>query len=227
MYKYLFVICLLAVFSLTAAAQNPGTSPATVKNKKDTLIATKHDTVVAGSAVPKKKEKVYHPDSLHDPHKAFMHSLIIPGWGQVYNHQWWKVPIVYGGLGGFALAIAFNASNYQLFLQLSKYRYNGVVPVPGDKYYAEDKIYRVYNDPQIYSANDYYRRTRDLCILGFVAVWGIQAIDAYVDAKFIHSYTVDNNLSFRVEPGLINQPAYAANFYNSYIPGLKITFTLR
>ncbi|MGZ3767579.1 MAG: DUF5683 domain-containing protein, partial [Mucilaginibacter sp.] len=74
---------------------------------------------------------------------------------------------------------------------------------------------------------DIYRRDRDLGILGFIGGWGIQMIDAYIDAKFIRSYTMDNNLSFKVSPGLIGQPLYALNSYNTFIPAIKITFTLK
>ena len=27
------------------------------------------------------------------------HSAVLPGWGQVHNGKWWKVPLVYGALG--------------------------------------------------------------------------------------------------------------------------------
>ena len=27
------------------------------------------------------------------------HSAVVPGWGQVNNGKWWKVPLVYGALG--------------------------------------------------------------------------------------------------------------------------------
>ena len=58
---------------------------------------------------------------------------------------------------------------------------------------------------------DLYRRNRDLGILGIIGGWGIQMIDAYIDAKFIRSYTMDNNLSFKVSPAVISQPVYAFN----------------
>ena len=35
----------------------------------------------------------------HPPRAAALRSAIIPGWGQVYNKKYWKVPIVYAALG--------------------------------------------------------------------------------------------------------------------------------
>jgi Family of unknown function (DUF5683) len=232
MYKYLLTIWLLAGFIFTAAAQKPDTTKSTVvKGKTDTLKATRQDTDVIKSNVPKiKKPKVYHPDSLHSPHKAVMRSLIIPGWGQVYNHQVWKVPVIYGGLGLLGWAIVFNAQYYKEFLALSKYREHLITPKPTDPYYKEYMLYTPASNPvpdqSIYDAKDGYRRNRDLSILGILAAWGINAVDAYIDAKFMHSYTLDNNFSMHVAPGLINQPVYAQGFSASYIPGIKITFTL-
>lgn len=182
------------------------------------------------SLVPRvRKDRVYHPDSTHNPHTAIMHSLIIPGWGQLYNHQWWKVPIIYGGLGLFGVAIVFNQKNYSTFSTLALYYNRGIVPGKTDKNYNEYNIYKAANVPaqSIYDASDGYRRNRDLCYLGVVAFWGINVIDAYIDAKFIHSFTVDNNLSMKVRPDLITQPLYAQNLNASYIPGIKIIFTLK
>jgi len=218
---------MLCAFS--AMAQTPDTTKSpVVKNSKDTLISTRNDTVVARSFKPKpKKEKVFHPDTLHDPHKALMHSLMIPGWGQIYNHRWWKVPVIYGALGSFVVAIIFNNSNYQEFLQLAQYREHGTIPPVGSKYYSAYELYINQPSQAIYDANDYYRRTRDLLILGVFGFWGINVIDAYIDAKFISVYSVDNNLSMKITPTLLNQTMYAQNSGTSFIPGIKITFTLR
>lgn len=230
MYKYLLITWLLAGFIFTARAQNPDTTgKVVVKSKMDTLKATQQDTDIIRSNVPKiRKEKVYHPDSLHSPHKAVIRSLIIPGWGQVYNRRVWKVPLIYGALGLFGWGIVFNAQYYKEFLQLSLYRNHLITPKPTDPYYTEYNQYKAANvsDQAIYDAKDGYRRNRDLCILGALAFWGINTIDAYIDAKFIHSYTLDNNFSMRVAPTVINQPMYAQNFAGPYIPGLKITLTL-
>ena len=228
MYKYLLLTWLFASFFFIARAQNPDTTSSTVvKSKKDTLKATRQDTDVIRSNAPKiRKPKIYHPDTTHSPHLAVMHSLMVPGWGQVYNHRIWKVPVIYGTLGLLGWAIAFNAQYYKEFLQLSIYRNHLITPTAKNPYYAEYNLYSSVPDQSIYDAKDGYRRNRDLSILGFVAFWGVNAVDAYIDAKFIHSYTLDNNFSIHVTPTMINQPVYAQNFAGPYIPGLKITLTL-
>lgn len=224
MYKFLFFLVVSAFFISAAQAQ---VVDSTGSKKSDTLKVKHPVKTPSGSFAPKidpAKEKIYHPDSTHIPHKAVIHSLMIPGWGQVYNHRWWKVPLIYGGLGLLTSAIIYNQHYYKEYLILSRYR-QGTPPNPGDPYYTEYNLYKDVPDANLSDARENSRRNRDLSILGFLAVWGIQAIDAYIDAKFIHSYTVDNNLSFKVAPGIINQPVYAQGANNAYIPGIKVTFT--
>lgn len=221
MYKFLFVIGFMMVFAFAAAAQTADTAST---GKKDT-IKKASNTAPGSFAPPIKKEKAYHPDSLHSPHKAVMHSLMVPGWGQLYNHRWWKVPIIYGGIGLLASAVIFNQKYYSEFITLARYRERGVAPVKGDKYYDDYILYANVSDQNIRDVADNSRRNRDLSILGILAAWGIQTIDAYIDAKFIHSFTVDNDLSMKVTPGLIGQPVYAQNVNSAFIPALKITFT--
>lgn len=211
----------MMVFAFAAVAQTADTAST---GKVDT-VKKASNTAPGSFAPPIKKEKAYHPDSLHSPHKAVMHSLMVPGWGQLYNHRWWKVPIIYGGIGLLASAVIFNQKYYNQFITIATYKYRGVAPVKGDKYYDEYVLYANVPTQNIQDAADNNRRNRDLSIFGILAAWGIQTIDAYIDAKFIHSYTVDNDLSMRVTPGLIGQPVYAQNASSAYIPALKITFT--
>ncbi len=119
MHKCFLIICFITASVITVNAQQIDT---TGKSKADKKLRAKLDSVKANPIVPKVKEKVYHPDSNHSPHKAVMHSLMVPGWGQVYNHRWWKVPAIYAGLGLLVDGIIFNTTYYNEFLALSKYR---------------------------------------------------------------------------------------------------------
>ena len=218
MYKCLLLVCFIIGFGLIAKAQNPDT--VAVKSKKDSLNRVK-DSVTSKRYYPKiTKEKTYHPDTLHSPHKAVMRSLMIPGWGQLYNHRWWKVPIIYTGMGLLVDGIIFNQQYYSSILTEAKLRERGITE-------GRNQNYAGISDSDIYSALDSYRRDRDLCILGLVGAWGIQMIDAYIDAKFIRSYTMDNNLSIKISPSVMGQSLYAFSGAGSVIPAVKITFTVR
>lgn len=231
MYKHALLIVLLVSLTFTAFAQKPDTS--VIKKKRmahDTLVSTKSDTdVTRRKIIQPKKEKVYHPDSTHSVHTAIMRSAIVPGLGQIYNRKYWKVPLIYAGLGTVAYYLQWNIKNYNKFVRFSHFREFAQSPSPTDPLYAEYQQYQAARVPDqaIYDQADYYRRNRDLLVLGFVGGWLIQVVDAYIDAKFINSYSIDNNLSMRITPGLINQPVYAQNSAGAFIPGIKITFALR
>lgn len=218
MYKCLFLIWFLFGLVFVAKAQQPDTTA--VKSKTDSLNH-KRDSATSKRFYPKiPKEKIYHPDTLHDPHKAVMRSLMIPGWGQLYNHRWWKVPLVYAGLGLLGDVIVFNQHYYNIFLKEALLREKGIIV-------GRNPALAQVQDADVVTYTDSYRRDRDLGILGFLGGWGIQMVDAYIDAKFIRSYTMDNNLSFKVAPGVINQPNYAFTSSSAVIPAIKITFTLK
>jgi len=229
MYKFLLVFVLLTGIAFTAKAQSP------VLNSKPTpkdSVNASPDSLTKKRFAPKviHKDKVYHPDSLHSPHKAVIHSLIIPGWGQVYNHQWWKVPFIYAGLGLLMDAIIFNQRNYAPNLVVAHYYEQGqtlqTLPKTA-KDYDLFYTYQTFQVPQqtVYDLVDSYRRDRDLCIMGFIGAWGVQMVDAYIDAKFKHSYTMDTDFSYKIEPTIMNQQPLYAFTGSSYIPGLKLTIS--
>jgi len=227
MYKYLLIICLVICFVVAVKAQQPDTIGK--KSKTDKEIRARLDSAKANPIVPKVKERVWHPDSNHSPHKAIIRSMEIPGWGQVYNHQIWKVPLIYGGLATFVSFYIYNQSNYSVTLKIAKDRELGKAPAPGDSEYNLYNTYQSYNvsTAAINDAVTGYKRNEELDIFAFVGVWGLQVIDAYIEAKFQHVYSMDNNLTLKVNPTLINQGSYATNLSGSFIPGLKLTFAIR
>jgi hypothetical protein len=230
---------LATVFFLGIAFFAMGQTPDTVaaKVKADTVIK-KADTVRRSSFAPKiKKEKEYHPDSTHSPKLAVRRSLFIPGWGQFYNKELWyiKVPAIYLGLGLLGNAIIVNQKQYKVYLALARIKNTETIPKPGDRLYPTYVKYKKEYDlyvgtygasyTDLENAANGYQRNFQISILSVIAIWGVQAVEAYITAKFINAYTVDNNLSMKVSPTLM-QPMYASNFNNAFIPGLKFTFTL-
>jgi hypothetical protein len=218
----------LLCLAFSSAAQSP--QKYNFRKKRDSLNAVQ-DSLTSKRFAPKvTKEKAYHPDSLHNPHKAAIRSLLIPGWGQIYNHQWWKVPIIYAGLGLLADVVIFNQRQYKQLIVVAKYDEHLHTPGPNEPQYILWKAYQDNNIPSqtVYDEVNGYIRNRDLGILGFAAAWGIQTVDAYIDAKFKHSYTMDTDLSLNISPTIINQSAYAAESFNGpVIPGLKLSLLLR
>lgn len=215
----LFAILLLLLFFCTLSSVRAQKRPF---NKHRDTVNTRGDTTSV--LVPFKprseqpKDKVYHPDSTHSPHKAIIKSLVLPGLGQIYNRQYWKLPIVYGGFAGLGYSYYVAQTNYKPILAELVAREHGGT-TDSVKYPRS-----IYSDAYLTVYADYYHRNRDLTIIFTVAFWGIQAIDAYIAAKFQHSYTMDNDLGFKVMPTIINAPSLA---YGGYIPGLKVTLKMR
>jgi Family of unknown function (DUF5683) len=177
----------------------------------------KADTVKQKLPDPSVKEKGHFKDPTRlalekMPRNAAFRSAILPGWGQVYNKRWWKVPLIYGGFAGLGLIFEFNNRYYRSFLKEAQYRaYH-----PGEK---ENPLYVNVSDAGIILIKDDYRRNRDLSVLAGVALYAINIIDAYVDAKFFR-YDISDNLTLQIKPS-IQQPVM-----NSYIPAIKVSLSL-
>lgn len=190
------------------------------KKQRDTINTNGDTTSVLVPFRPKSeqpKDKVYHPDSTHSPHKAVLKSLALPGLGQIYNHQYWKLPIVYGGFAGLGYSFYVAQTNYKPLLLELMARNVGLTT-------DSIKYPRSIPNATLTVYKDFYHRNRDLTIIFTVVFWGIQTIDAYIAAKFQHSYTMDNDLGFKVRPTVINAPNLA---YGGYIPGLRFTLKMR
>lgn len=149
------------------------------------------------------------------PRIAVRRSLILPGWGQVTNKRWWKVPVIYAGFVGLGLAVEFNQRYYKQVLRELQYRYeNGGKPLdpelaPGD-------------EQALIGLRDYYRRNRDLSVLAGVGLYAINAIDAYIDAKFFR-FDISDELSFNLSPSIMSTNSFS---YTSPLPAIKLKITL-
>jgi len=129
--------------------------------------------------VPAKGKSAVKPDSAskrtHDPRKATLRSAIIPGLGQAYNHEYWKIPIVYGALSIPAATFVYNNNWYQR----TKQAYNILVNNPADTNKINPKLKGLSVESLQYYRNT-FRKDRDYSVVFFLFAWGLNVVDATV-----------------------------------------------
>lgn len=150
-------------------------------------------------AQPVKDKKVDSVLKVHSPRKAIIRSAIIPGWGQIYNKKYWKLPLVYGALGATAYIFFDNLQVYKdsRFSYKAKY-----MASQGDSsLYGQIKPeYIRYSLEGLRQNRDQFRRYLDYSVLFFVFFWGLNVVDAAVDAH-LKSFDVSTDLSLKLKPG--------------------------
>jgi len=175
------------------------------------LFLTGSATMAQKITVPEKPV----PDSVlekrHSPTKATLMSMCLPGLGQIYNKKYWKVPIIYAGIGVFTYLIVFN-TNYYL-----EYKSAYIEAFHGDSTGSYGDIVRKLSLDQILSSREYYRRNLEITII-FTAIWYVlNIVDAAVDAH-LFTFDIKNDLSLRIEPVLIPPAAQ----YRNYSSGVRL-----
>ena len=153
-----------------------------------------------------------------DAMRAVWMGAIIPGYGQIYNRSYWKLPIVYGAFFGCAYAITWTNGMYSDY----KTAYRDILTdgTNGTRSEDESKSY-IAILPEGYSISrvggydnwantlknkqNTYRRYRDLSIVATVVVYALSLIDAYVDAQ-LFDYDISDDLSMQLNPTLNNDP---------------------
>lgn len=138
------------------------------------------------------KKKTFYFDSSFSPRKATIRSAIIPGWGQIYNRQIWKLPLVYGALGTTAGFFIYNLNNYKELKSAYIAKLNG----------REDEIPErlkplTANSLKFY--RDEFRKNVDYSALFFLIAWGLNVVDASVSAH-LRQFDVSDNLSLKIMP---------------------------
>lgn len=68
------------------------------------VVAVSDSLLQASIASSLKRERF-----VPDPIRAMWLGLVFPGGGQIYNHKYWKLPIIYGGFLGCVYALTWNS----------------------------------------------------------------------------------------------------------------------
>jgi len=195
--KYILVaqiLCVLLVNPIFSFAQDD-----TLTHKMPPL---QNDT----SLVVKKK---------HSPTTASLLSTVVPGLGQAYNKKYWKIPIIYGGMGVLGYYSIKQNDSYQKYKEAYIYRTDTSAAT------VALAVFDTYTDSDLENIMNQYRRARDFnyVVMGVIYIFNI--IDASVDAH-LFDYDVSDDLSLKINP---NYMVYN-NRGDNYV-GLSLTFTFK
>jgi hypothetical protein len=150
------------------------------------------------------QNEVVHQDTLkndtakikkHSPRLATIMSAVIPGLGQAYNKKYWKIPIIYVGLG--TLGYFANRSNIRYknfknaYSELYSLNKDSTIMIYGTEYTLNG----------LDAGRNYYRRYRDLYVILTAGVYLLNIIDAEVDAH-LFDFDISDDISMQVEPSV-------------------------
>lgn len=130
--------------------------------------------------------------AFHSPKKATLLSTFIPGAGQIYNKQAWKVPIIYLAAAGVTYFAVTNGKNKEKFKDEYYNRINGRTDLllPDYTTYTDDGIYNLYNA---------YKSNFQLSIIVGVVFYAVQILDAYVYGH-LFNFDLTDDLTMNVTP---------------------------
>lgn len=163
----------------------------------------------------------------HTPRRALWRAAALPGWGQVYNRQYIKLPFVYAGLAGFIYNAIRNQNRYRLYRRANQFAVGqNEAEEEGSNPFAQyepqynevlDELGQGVSANQIRQQRDAFQRQRNLMVIGTGAFYVLTIVDAYVSAHLL-TFDVGDDLSVRMHP--VVGPA-------GPMPGLRATWQLR
>jgi Family of unknown function (DUF5683) len=198
---------ILQLKNSTSNTVRSGTSTiSSILKKTDSLATTKN--VALDSTV--KKESLIISDSTNFkfnitnpiPKRAAMYSALLPGLGQTYNKQYYKIGIVYAGLGIATYLIATEYNKYQKYQEAYVYRTDNN-PLTVDSF-------KQYNVSDLSNFKTLARSNLDKIVV-YSAVWyGLNIIDALASAH-LKTFDMSKSISCKVVP-FVNQNFAGINF---------------
>ncbi|MHA4845316.1 DUF5683 domain-containing protein [Flavitalea antarctica] len=228
--RVFLVFLLVSLIQSFAFSQQPG-SPGTANSlQQDTVPPRSRDTVRLGDRRDTTNAVIITGDTVinapkkdsvrkHSPRKAAIRSAILPGLGQIYNRKYWKLPIVYAAVGIPAYLIYYNKQWYD--------RARHALAVASDPPVTPAELETVHPELRALTASesvsslrnyrDEFRQNMDYSILITILAWGLNVIDATVDAH-LKDFDVSDEISMRVKPVIMS---------GTRSPGLSIVFALK
>ncbi|MGG5577350.1 DUF5683 domain-containing protein [Myroides sp. C15-4] len=135
------------------------------------------------------KEVVYKPIDPVAPSRAAFYTTIVPGLGQIYNRKYWKVPLVYAGIGIPVYFWADNQRNYDRYRNEYKNRLQGKID-------QTDETLAGLDEERLLDGQNFYRKNRDLSVVIAIGFYVLSIVDANVDAHLMQ-FNVNENLTIK------------------------------
>lgn len=130
----------------------------------------------------------------HSVSKATIFSALLPGLGQAYNRKWWKIPIVYAGLGASGYFMINNQIKQKTYKEQIKKR------IDDPTYQFPDGL----DSLAVLQRQRQFQSRRDLFIFVTLGVYVINIVDAAVDAQ-LFTFDISRDLSLRWSPQYRNR----------------------
>ena len=139
-----------------------------------------------------------------NPGRAALYSALLPGLGQIYNGEYFKVPIYWGCLLGATHFLVNNNTNYKRFKRI----HNEATTDPNYSQSISAETAKWYRDE--------YRRYRDYSIVATALFYFLQVIDANVFA-YMHDFEVTDDITMNIEPSVIAPDNVYAMHTNTHL----------
>lgn len=178
------------------------------------LLFAQNDTVNVTGIDTASLETIPTPKRVFSPRRATLYAAVFPGLGQIYNRQYWKVPIVWGGFGTLAYFIVENNRIYKRAVNENFLlnNYPDSFPVGEIDNRKQRALFQI----------DTFRRYRDLSIILSGVAYLLVIADANVAAHLKNFDTeMKSKLSLQIRPSLVPLPVGLP------AAGLSATLTIR
>lgn len=130
------------------------------------------------------------------PARAAFYSAVLPGLGHAYLKEYWKIPVIYAGLGAGIYFYIDNNNEYNRYRDAYKRRLAG---------YEDDEFYGTISTDGLQDAQEKFGRNREISLLVTLGIYALNIIWANVDAHLMQ-FNIDDNLSL--------QPHYKINEFD-------------
>jgi hypothetical protein len=126
-----------------------------------------------------------------NPKKAGLYSALLPGLGQLYNRQYWKIPVVYAGMGVAGYYLIKNLNDYQSYRIAYVSRINNT--------YLTDKYATIYTTAQLSQLQNDANKYLNLTVLFSGLGYMLQVLDAVTSAH-LKNFDISRDISMRMSP---------------------------